>query len=371
MKRILITGMNAGQCVRDYFLKQELQVVASHYALIRCLEDMGYVVEQRPVNLGEDLSSYDDVIVYMHSIQAFCQRLYGGLYAIAARPDCILAFDDWQVDQIYHSFTDYMEDLEKSNIDSDKTGPFREYLVSLYQGHETIEEIKKYKQHYIDACKLALLKKNRLLISAFDHGDLSLLNLGWQEDKVFRFNPNPYHLNRTPMNTYGETGSVFSFIDETINPVDKLREWNFASLVQKKTSKWLKQQNISKWNINYYGARRGEEIKQARLTESDMCRVYTKQWGCLMPGYFHSGSGWWRARPLQVADAGSILICDDREGSVYGEAYVGLTANKIENMNLEELIKTAKDQKECLYAKHPLDKNITKNELQSVFDGTK
>lgn len=366
MKKILITGMNALQTRRDGFLRQELKVVPSHYAVIRTLEDMGYVVEQRPVELGEDLSSYDDVIVYIHSIQAFCQQLYSGLYAIANRPNCIIAFDDWQIDQIYSSFSQYLKDLE----DPSSPKPYREYLMELYQGKEDVETIKKYHTAYVDACNLVLKKNNRLLVSAFDHGDLSLLNLEWNPLRVFRFNPNPYHLNRTPENAYGEDGGLAAFMDNDVGPASKIRAWNFASLVQKKTQKWLKQQNIKKWDINYYGARRGTETKQERLTEADMCRVYNSQWGCLMPGYFHSGSGWWRARPLQLADAGSILVCELKEGMVYGEAY-NLTADVVEGMTLEQLIKTAKDQKDCLYTKHPLDKSITRREFTAVLEANK
>jgi len=364
-KKILITGMNALQTRRDGFLKQELQVVPSHYSVIRVLEDMGYEVEQRPVELGEDLSKYDDVIIYIHSIQAFCQRLYSGLYAISNRPNCIIAFDDWQINQIYESFSTYLKDLSEN---SDK--PFREYLLELYQGKEDLDTIKKFKQQYVDACNIVLSKSNRLLVSAFDHGDLSLLNLEWDPNRVFRFNPNPYHLNRTPKNGYGEESALSVFMSNDVEPESKIRAWNFASLVQKKTQKWLKQQNVKKWNINFYGARRGMEVKQERLTESDMCAIYNSQWGCLMPGYFHSGSGWWRARPLQVADAGSILVCDLKEGKVYGEAY-DLTADKVEGMTLGELIATAKNQKECLYAKHPLDRSVTRSEFSAVLEASK
>ena len=367
-KKILITGMNTLQTRRDGFLKQELQVVPSHYSVIRCLQDMGWTVEQRPVALGEDLSGYDEVIVYIHSIQAFCQQLYSGLYAIANRPNCIIAFDDWQIDQIYSSFSQYQKEIDGTSL-AEKA--FREYLFELYAGSEDLDTIKKYRLDYSAACQIVLSKSNRLLVSAFDHGDLGLLNLGWNEDRVYRFNPNPYHLNRTPDNNFGEPGGGLSaFMDNDVASEKKIREWNFASLVQKKTRKWLNQQN-AKWKINFYGARRGEEIKQLRLTESEMCRVYNLQWGCLMPGYFHSGSGWWRARPLQLADAGSILICDDKEGAVYGEAYVGLTAEKVEDMMLEELITTARHQKECLYAKHPLDKSVTKREFQAILEASK
>lgn len=363
-KKILITGMNAAQCKRDYFLGQEIKVVPSHYALIRCLEDMGYNVEQRAVLLGEDLSSYDQVVVYLHSIQSFCQRLWGGLYAIATRPDAILAFDDWQVNQIYDSFRNYNDDL---NEDSDKA--FREYLLALYQGKETREKIESYKELYKEACSRVLAKADRLLISAFSGGDVSLLNLEWRQDRVYTFNPNPYHLNRRPDNNYGEPMNIMSFTEENVPPESKELAWNFASLVQNKTNKWLKAQNPSewKWPIHYYGQRRGEN-KQERLIEADMCKVYNRMWGCLMPGYFHSGSGWWRARPLQLADAGSILVCDDKEGAVYGEAYVGVRARDVESMDLSQLIELARRQRECLYDRHPLDKAVTRREIQAILE---
>ena len=61
---VLITGMNKNQCTRDFFLSQQLKVVPSHYSLIRCLEDMGHIVTQRPVVIGESLDEYDEVIVF-------------------------------------------------------------------------------------------------------------------------------------------------------------------------------------------------------------------------------------------------------------------------------------------------------------------
>lgn len=362
-KKILVTGMNAAQCKRDYFLGQEIKVVPSHYAMLRCLEDLGYEVEQRAVAIGEDLSGYDEVVVYLHSIQSFCQRLWAGLYTISARPDAIFAFDDWQVNQIYDSFRNYLDDLKES---TDKA--FREYLFELYQGKESPELVKSFRSSYEQACELVLAKRNRLLISAFAGGDVGLLNLGWQTDQVFTFNPNPYHLNRSPNNNYGEPMNIISFVEENVAPADKELAWNFASLVQHKTGKWLKTQNPESWSwpVNYYGQRRGEN-KQERLIEADMCRVYNRMWGCLMPGYFHSGSGWWRARPLQVADAGSILVCDDKEGMIYGDAYVGVRARDVEQMDLTQLTDLAKRQHDCIYDNHPLDKNITQREIQMIL----
>ena len=361
--------MNKQQCTLDFYLyNSELQVVPSHYSLIRSLEDMGYQVEQRPVKLGEDLSSYEEVIVYIHSIQAFCQFLWAGLYTISARPDCIVAFDDWQFNQIMYSFKQYRKDLTEK---PDKV--FRKYLFDLWQGKEDEETVIKYKQNYMDACDLILEKKNRLLVSAFAGGDIGLLDLGWQEDKIFTYNPNPYHLNRNFENNYGREVDIFTFFDgyDRVKPEEKVKEWNFASLVQEKTRKWLEKQKVT-WEINYFGARRGE-FKSDRKAEADMCRVYEEQWGCLMPGYFHAGSGWWRARPLQVADALSIIIGDQKEMMVYyhDEALSKITAGDVEAMDLTQLTNTAKAQKEALYAKHPLEKKLQQAELRKILGASK
>lgn len=366
-KRILITGINQAQTQRDFYLRQQLQVVPSHYGLIRCLEDMGWEVDQRSVTIGEDLSGYDEVIVYIHNLQSFAARIWSGLWTISQRPDCILAFDDWQFKGMIDSIVKYKESI----IEDIK--PFRKYLFDHYGGDESEETIKEHAQDYIDGCTIVENRNNRLLVSAFAGGDLDLMDLGWQKDKLFTFNPNPYHLNRRPDNNF-EDGTVKLFT-ETVYPEEKQRKWNFASLLHRRTRRWLKDQNDDwKWEIDYFGqknAGKNDDYKSERLKEYDMCRVYEKQWGCLMPGYHHAGSGWWRARPLQVADVGSILICDDAEGKVYGDAYVGLTAAQVEAMTLEQLVQAAKDQHDCLYDNHPLDKNVTQKELEAILNATK
>jgi len=122
-----------------------------------------------------------------------------------------------------------------------------------------------------------------------------------------------------------------------------------------------------KWPVNFYGSRRGE-FKSERKTEDEMCRVFEKQWGSLVPSYYHAGSGWWRARPLQVADAGSVMVCQsDKENAIYGEAYVGVTVDKVEGLDIEGLTALAKRQRDCLYTNHPLNKKTQQDELQRVF----
>lgn len=352
MRKILITGMNKNQCTEDFYLSQQLKVVPSHYSLIRCLRDMGYEVEQRVVKIGEDLSSYEDVIVYIHNPSGFAGYVYNALYAIHSRPDCILAFDDWQTDSIYSGL------LALKNPDK----LFRQFVVDSH--NDIPPNIKDYQNMLLESLSIIESKKNRMLISAFSGGDLSLL-IDYPKDKLFSFNPNPYHLNRRP-NFYSDTGAQSVVVELEVEQNDKEHKFNFASLMQDKTAKWLKNQNIT-WPIDFFGSKKE---KQVRLTEGEMCRVFAKQWGCLMPGYFHAGSGWWRARPLQVADAGSILIGDPKEMMLYYRCpeVANVKASDIEAMDNQQRQMFAKRQRDAIYICHPLDKSVQQQELKTVLE---
>lgn len=351
-KKILVTGMNKNQCTENFYMGQVLKVVPSHTSLLRCLRDMGYTVEQRYVKIGEDLSEYDDVIVFIHSPAGFARFAYNGLYAIAARPDCIIAYDDWQIDSIYDNIM-ALKDPEKL---------FRPYI---FDSHDDIPaNVRDYESQLLEAISIIASKGNRVMMSAFAGGHLGLL-IDYPPHLLFSYNPNPYHINRKPGN-YSDTGEANFFDEGEVAPEDKKKMFNFASLVQGKTAKWLKKQHIT-WPVQYFGSKKDNQI---RLTEGEMCRVYAEQWGCLMPGYFHAGSGWWRARPLQVADAGSILIGDKEEMIIYyhDDYLAGLTASDIEAMDVTQLAATAAAQKEALYSSHPLDKYKQQIELVKILE---
>lgn len=340
--KILITGMNKNQCTFDFYLQQELKVVPSHYSLIRCLRDMGHEVDQRPVQIGETLEEYDDIIVFIHNPAGFATYVYNALWAISRKPECILAFDDWQVDSIYSGLLAL----------SDPAKMFRPYIKD---SHKTIpDNIESYQETFKSSIDKIKSKTNRMLISAFAGGDLSLL-LDYPKHLLYSYNPNPYHLNRQPINN--------PLFDEP-----KERVFNFAGLVQDKTKKWLKDQGVNKhsWPLKKYGSRKDG---QDRVTEDQMVNIYNKQWGILMAGYFHAGSGWWRARPLQVADAGSILIGEPKEMMLIyrNEEASSIKAANLPDMTDKQLVDFAMFQKECLYNVHPLDKEIEKQEIDSCL----
>lgn len=340
--RILITGMNKNQCTRDFYLQQELKVVPSHYSLIRCLEDMGHIVDQRPVKIGENLNEYDEIIVFIHNPSGFAGYVYNALWAVSQKPNCILAFDDWQVDSIYSGLL-ALKDPAKL---------FRPYVKD---SHKLISEgIETYDKVLIAAIEKIENKTNRMLISAFAGGDLSLL-IDYPKELLFSYNPNPYHLNRQPI--------VTGLFEEP-----KQKVFNFAGLVQDKTKKWLKDQGVDKhsWPLVKYGSRKDG---QDRVTEDIMVNIYSQQWGILMPGYFHAGSGWWRARPLQVADAGSILIGDPKEMILYynNDELANIRAADIINKSDTELKDIAMAQRNALYQIHPLNKDVQKAEINACL----
>ena len=65
---ILVTGFLKSQAIENFFERQQLKVVTNIYSLVQCLRDMGHNVEQRMVEVGEDLKKYDEVIVYLHDL---------------------------------------------------------------------------------------------------------------------------------------------------------------------------------------------------------------------------------------------------------------------------------------------------------------
>ena len=339
MMKILITGMNKQQCTENFYKGSQLKIIPSHVSLIACLRDMGHTVEQRVVTIGEDLSSYDKIICYIHNPSGFAGFVYNALWLIR-NYDCILAFDDWQTDNIYKGLM-ALEDPEKM---------FRPYVMDSHK-HVPTDVREKYGDDLFEALNMIQKKNHKMLVSAFAGGKLSHL-IDYPEELLFSFNPNPYHINLQ--------SSFNSLFD------DKAKVFNYAGLIQDKTKKWIKEQNIGDWELKKYGSRKDG---QDRVIESEMVDIYGSQWGVLMPGYFHAGSGWWRARPLQVADAGSILIGDFKEMVIYydDDELASLKAHDLTMMNDKQLEDVAEAQKKAIYTTHPLDKAVQQEELRRVL----
>jgi hypothetical protein len=302
---------------------------------------MGHEVDQRPVVIGESLDEYDEVIVFIHNPAGFAGFMYNALWAIHRRPDCILSFDDWQTDSIYAGVISL----------KDPAKLFRTYV----KDSQVLipDNVEQYEREFVEAIEKVESKSNRMLISAFAGGDLSLL-IEYPKESMFGYNPNPYHFHRQP-----------------VDPQPKQRIFNFAGLVQGKTKKWLKNQGIDKhdWPLKQYGSRKDG---QDRVTEDVMVTIYAEQWGILMPGYFHAGSGWWRARPRQIADAGSILIGEPKEMMIYyhDDVLSNIKASDIVDLSDSHLTEIAQAQKDALDKCHPLNKEVQKLEIEACLNAS-
>jgi len=352
--KILVTGMTDNQAIPNYYEKSRLKVIPSNISLVAALKDMGHDVDQRPVVIGESLDQYDEVVVSLRTPSGFAYSFYNALWAISEKPDCILAHDDWQIKEIE---TELARTATKDNL-------FRPFLIDNSKYIPELDKLKTYEKEFRKAIDIIGARKNRMMLSAFAGGDLTLLFpestrvCPYDNDRLFQWNPNPYHIHRQPKPEVWDE--------------EKEDTFNFAGLVQGKTKIWLDKQNIEAtgWKLRKYGSKKE---KQTRVTEDNMMTLYAQHWGILMAGYDHAGSGWWRARPCQVADAGSILIGDLKEMMIYyhDERLAGVTPTQVAAMTLEEKIQFAQDQKEALYKAHPLDKSVQQAEIQKVLDAEK
>ncbi|GIZ49064.1 hypothetical protein CKM354_001210400 [Cercospora kikuchii] len=491
--KILLTGFNPSQTTRNYHLhSSKLHIVPWHYSLYNCLVDMGHEVEQRSIPLGEavrplsyqstynelntmlcdehdrydpspyvDASQYDEVILFLGSpTQRVSSKFYEGLWTISQFPNCILAFDDWQIKKQWRGIESLAASASASasgNKQNGGGGDLEDKLFGRFVlervNKKTIEQVKPYEKELKKGLDVILKKRNRVIVPGFavrhlfsrssassssvdvvlggkrseeelreEFGAHLLFGeeVGYPRNRIFVVNPNPYHLNRTWEDPGHEGEESLEWRrscarysregKEVEERPKKRRRLNFASLAHSMTRNWLKKQcgvpkrkikpkaatvandpsaavadnqhlelgtndsipsHIGTWPLDLYGDRLDPE---KRLPEDEMIKVFAQDWACLMPKYEHAGSGWWRARPLQCADAGSILVADDKElAALYGWQYpfFGRTASDIVKLSDSELEDMASIQEWLLYAMHPLDKRVQRAEVSAVLHAPK
>jgi len=341
MKKILVTGFTRAACTRNFHEKSQIGLCTAHYSFVQALEDMGWEVDQRPVTAGENLSSYDKVVVFLMHVSPYNTYMYGALWAISQRTDAYLAIEDWQSPK---NINNWSKDIDKvlESITND-------YYVNNVVAEKELKP--EWKSAFRDALSIIVSGTRPITLPAHLGGDFKMLFTNWEPSQIHSWYAPAYTLHR-------DLG--ISLYEEP-----KKRVFNFAGLIQSETEKWFyKVTKDATWQIMQYGSK---SKNQKRLTELEMVSVFKDHWGILMAGYWHAGSGWWRARPQQTADVGSILICEDKEGAIFGEPYIGLTCSKLEAMSDGELEKLALNQKEAYYTSQPMDKSITRKQIEDYF----
>lgn len=303
---------------------------------------MGHTVEQRPVTAGEDVSKYDKVIVFLMHISPFNTYMYGALWTISQRSDVLLAIEDWQSPKNINTWS--------RDVDKTLASITNDYYVNnvVYEKKLDPEWLPAFK----DAMETIVSGERPITLPAHLGGDYKMLFPEWNENQIHSWYAPAFTLHRK---------AGVTLFDEP-----KQKVFNFAGLIQSETEKWFNRvtEGVT-WEIKQYGSKKKQ---QKRLTEQEMVSTFNDHWGILMAGYWHAGSGWWRARPQQTADVGSILICEDKEGALFGEPYVGLTCKMLEDMDESQLEKLAKDQHDSYYDHQPMDAYITIQQVENYIN---
>jgi hypothetical protein len=84
---------------------------------------LGHQVDHRAVELGEDLSIYDKVFVYLYPLDKNAVDPAGAVYALAQRKDAYVCLDDWSFQKILPTWKD---DIDMEDIQS------RTWLAPLF-----------------------------------------------------------------------------------------------------------------------------------------------------------------------------------------------------------------------------------------------
>ena len=296
-RKVLITGFTAPQCgsVRTNGINQ------LPYAFARAAREAGYEVEHRITDLGEDLSKYDSVIVFIMSLLSVTTSYaLGALWALATREDAVIVIDDWQVETMINQFktaarrpdhylysSTVLSAVKRPGVDLiRKRGKLRTTIFNVVEALS-----KTWEPHPV-------------LAPVFPWGDIEKLRLPTK--RPIAFDPSPVvQLNLLAVHHVPDSR--------------REKRWVLASLFDQR--RWLESQAFS-WPVTVYGQpKHGNE----RLPEPEVIKRYGSLWGVLSHPYGHTGSGWWRQRFLHALHTGAVMYGDEAElGQIGPEVFVPL-----------------------------------------------
>ena len=335
--KILVTGNTKLHCTPDYYLSQQLKVVPSETALIAILRALGHEVDQRVVQWGENLDHYDKVLVYYAPTDGFVPKHSSGLFwTLHARPDCGALIDDYQCSRVLRD-------------DRRIAAKWKEMFVPQMNGvteRDLIDEIHK-----------DWMKDKKVLVPAFYGGDLSLLftkakkkDPKWFEEQnleVFRYYPDPWLPGRGPVSRFeGE----------------RKKEWVVAGLSKQNRAAMAKWD--PSWPVVELG---GKDANGVRMPEPEAIEWFGERWLHCMPSYDHKGSGWWRSRPIQLANSGVVTYGHPDECKLYGESWVIDDPLALEKSSESSLETRAEKQREDFFKNQPQDMALPTRDVEAYL----
>ena len=243
-------------------------------SLIDSLESLGHEVVVKPMRFDEDLSTFDRVFVGLNLLST--EYHWYGLGVLGRRPDAIALFDSdiWQANRLLRSYQSHLHHPEN----------WRNWRGT------TDWEVVRRARPMVEAGANALVQgKRRIVFPAFPGG---------RPHKIFKSILG--NCERWDVRTYCPL--PFGLWDEPIEvpPKDRLMQWNCFSVNPKRVKSWIDNENLT-WPIRKFGS------KGLKLPTHKAHRVYAEDWGCLLPGNGHSGSGWYRPNAIRALRSGNCI----------------------------------------------------------------
>lgn len=317
--KVLISGPSGISCG----LGNRLEIISNISSIKNAHEEMGDIVEQRPIVPGESLSEFGRVYLIQQTIASWsAPYALGFLYAVGHRDDAIICFDDWQAPEAFKV---------------DKYGSFEGLINCAWNPKLTRsyrDEAEKVRDTINEGIKLLCSANDRhYLLPVFIGGKYSAIRC---HGEALPYSPYPF------MRKYSYTTT------DGLNYMKRAR-WVMASLQD--NSRWVEKQGFI-WPVLSYGVRK---LGQQRITEAQLAKVYASSWGVLSPPHPKlEGTGWFRVRVPMAIDAGSIIFAPPADAQIlFGGYYRNI--NHLENLSTGELIDQAKHQEEqfknCIWNK--------------------
>jgi len=322
--KILFTGMSLQQT--GYQPVIGYQPVSS--AVVTLLRDLGHSVDQRHVEVGEDLGQYDLLAVGILSLFSISSKyLYPVLSLLDRYRDekpLVCLIDDWecwQIPQNTRSASRNLSRLRRPAVYARKPG----YAWACSpEGQAAIARVvhRAAEDGYPPA-----------IWPAFGWGGHSVMKSLVDAEAYFPLDVTSYAA-RYPVSRLGDA--------------ERRRAW-VLGVIKKQPVEWAGSLGLG-WELDVIGGggRQTAGVIQERIQEHALVRRYAESWGVLSPFYRKlAGSGWWRNRYVYSAMTGAVLWGDPREAPQLGPAYQVPVA-AIEGMSISELRELAEAQRDAL-----------------------
>jgi hypothetical protein len=326
--KILYTGFSARECgdTKRAALRWDMDS-----PIVEAASDLaGNEFERRRVVVGEDLSSYDLIVLVLNQALSFNTRhgVLGALWAAAQDDVPIVCYvGDWQ----QKSWISHLKTIQRYGTP---------YLNKRVGGErlfhkETDETTTKYAD--------TLLRGAARITNPWpEHWASLVATFGWGDWTQFT-ETLPQTMEQVNCIDFSPFG--LENIEEIPElPAIRAREWLLPSLSPQ--DKWAAKQGI-KWPVNYLGSRK---LKAERVTEQEVFNRVNLNIGTLSPRYTYlMGSGWWRIRYVYTALVGAIIAGDPAEAGCLGPEFQ-YTPAEVEQLSDAELTALGPAQKALMEA---------------------